>query len=853
MDTQPKIQSWPVRLPAGLVAGLVLSWTFAWPWAQAAEPPKPASQTSAGNPASQPAAAVADSEIIPRAEQTVKSLQKIRADAAADPTLRSIQKDFAAFAEKSERRRESEAEIISQSRSVQRLNEMERQWTLEQSQLNDWDQALARRSKTLAAQEKDVERITEIWRATQTAVAKKFFFKAVLQRRVEEVLREAQATRLALQEQTTQLLKLQNQVADRLTTLAKIGKEIEQAREEFSRGLLTLDSPPLWEALFRPEAAETITAEVSGSGQRFAEDLRDFLQTYRPRILMHVVLFLVLLALFHLLLRGLTAEAAQRLGASSAMIVLERPFDAALLLALLALPLFYPAAATAVLRIGIAPAVIPVVRLLPRLVPEILRYLVYMLAALYVLDFLVYLLPAGWLLTRLLLLAIAAGGCLGVGFFLYSRGAQLSALGSRERFILLVLWLVLPLFAVSVLSNLAGNMTLAEVLVAMPVRISYMAALVCAGAQLLTTLVVVALQSRPTRRLRSVRVHGELLASRCRIMILFAALIFWTVVSLHILGISGDLWAAGEAFLQLEWKLGAAEISVGDVTLFFAVLLGAMLFSRILRFVLAEEILPRIHLPRGVPGAVDVLSRYGIMLLGFFIALAAAGVDLSKVTLLISALGVGIGFGLQGVVNNFVSGLILVFEHPVQVGDLVEVGSLFGEVRKIGFRASVIRTPDGAEVIIPNSELVGAKFINWSLSDRLRRISIPVSVAYGTDPDRVIDILLGVARKHRAVLSDPAPFAIFERFGDSALSFTLFCWSSMDEFFLARSDLTIAINTAFKEAGVEIPFPQQDVHLHWSDGSRSGVAPVDPAKELSRQESDKGLARVSALEPRAKK
>jgi small-conductance mechanosensitive channel len=209
------------------------------------------------------------------------------------------------------------------------------------------------------------------------------------------------------------------------------------------------------------------------------------------------------------------------------------------------------------------------------------------------------------------------------------------------------------------------------------------------------------------------------------------------------------------------------------------------------------------------------------MLLGFLIALAAAGVDFSKVTLLISALGVGVGFGLQGVVNNFVSGLILVFEHPVQVGDFVEVGTIFGEVRKIGFRASVLRTPDGADVIVPNSELIGSKVINWSLFDRLRRINISVGVAYGTDPNRVLDILLGIARKHPAVLAEPAPLAVFDRFGDSALRFTLLCWAFVDTFFLAQSELTIAINNAFKEAGIQIPFPQQDVHVHWPD--RQGV------------------------------
>jgi small-conductance mechanosensitive channel len=197
---------------------------------------------------------------------------------------------------------------------------------------------------------------------------------------------------------------------------------------------------------------------------------------------------------------------------------------------------------------------------------------------------------------------------------------------------------------------------------------------------------------------------------------------------------------------------------------------------------------------------------------------------------------------LQNVVNNFVSGLILVFEHPVQVGDFVEVGTLSGEVRKIGFRASVIRTPDGAEVIIPNGELVGAKFINWCLSDRLRRISISVNAAYGTAPERVIEILVGIARKHPAVLADPEPFAVFERFGESALNFTLFCWSFVDTFFLARSELTIAINNAFKEAGIQIPFPQQDVHVHWPEAETLDDKAAQARDLTGRKGSERELA-----------
>jgi small-conductance mechanosensitive channel len=829
---------------------MVLSWLFGGT-AVPAEQPKTPPQASETKQASPAPVAIADSEIIPRADQTVKSLQKIRSEVAVDSTLRSIQTDFAAFAEKSDRRRESDAEAMSNLRSVQRLNEILRDWSLERSQLDEWGGALARRSEVLAAHEKDIERIIQTWRATQAAVAKKFLFKAVLQRRVEEVLREAQATQLVVQEQTTRLLKLQSQLADKLAALAEIRKEIDQAREELGRSLFALDSPPLWEALFFSEAGD-IMAQAAESARRVNDDLQQFLQTYRGRILLHLVLFVLLAGWLFFLRRGLTLEAVERLGDSSAMLVLERPFSTTLLLALITVPVLYPEAPSAALRIVILPSVIPIVRLLPRLLPETLRHWVYLFAVMYVLDLFRSLLPGDWLLTRLLLLMIAAGGSVGLGMFLRLRGAELSAKGSRERLLLLALRLATLLFAASLVSNFAGNMTLADVLTATPLRVLYAGAAIFAGAHLLMTLTGVALQSRPARWLRSLREYNELIASRCRALIQVAAILFWAGFCLYTVGVLGDVSAAGADFLQLRWKVGAAEISIQDVAMFFAVLAGAVIFSRMLRFVLSEEIFPRIRLPRGVPRAVEVLSRYTILLLGFFIALAAAGVDLSKVTLLISALGVGIGFGLQSVVNNFVSGLILVFERPVQVGDCVEVGTIFGEVSKIGFRASVLRTPDGADVIVPNSELIGSRVVNWSLSDRLRRISIPVSVAYGSDPNRVIEILLGIARKHPAVLAEPEPVGVFDRFGDSALHFTLLCWSSVDMFFVTRSELTIAINNAFKEAGVQIPFPQQDVHVHWADGPGAAAEPSEPLKDAAQSESAERSVLLTAQGPLAK-
>jgi small-conductance mechanosensitive channel len=187
---------------------------------------------------------------------------------------------------------------------------------------------------------------------------------------------------------------------------------------------------------------------------------------------------------------------------------------------------------------------------------------------------------------------------------------------------------------------------------------------------------------------------------------------------------------------------------------------------------------------------------------------------MDRFTFLVGALGVGIGFGLQNVVNNFVSGLILLYERPVQKSDIVEVGSLLGEVRRIGIRSSTVRTYDGAEVIVPNASLISQEVVNWTLSDRTRRIEIPLGVAYGTDPGRLIDLLLTAVKGQRGVLETPQPVALFQGFGDSSLDFVVRFWTAeFDRWSQVSSDVRASIYEAVRQAGIEIPFPQRDLHL----------------------------------------
>ena len=266
--------------------------------------------------------------------------------------------------------------------------------------------------------------------------------------------------------------------------------------------------------------------------------------------------------------------------------------------------------------------------------------------------------------------------------------------------------------------------------------------------------------------------------------------------------------------LTKKWAVGHVQIGLGAIVAFAAALTLGIVAARILRFVLDEAVFPRMSLPRGVPAAISTTVGYLVVSAGFVMAFLAAGLEMSQFTFLVGAFGVGIGFGLQNIVNNFVSGLILLYERPIQVGDVLEVGTMRGRVQRIGIRSSTLGTFDGAEVIVPNASLIAADVVNWTLSDRVRRVDIAVGAAYGSDPGKVLQILDSVARAHKEVLAIPEPTALFVRFGESSLDFELRIWTpEYDAYVRVGSEVRTAIVAAFKEAGIEIPFPQRDLHV----------------------------------------
>jgi small-conductance mechanosensitive channel len=256
------------------------------------------------------------------------------------------------------------------------------------------------------------------------------------------------------------------------------------------------------------------------------------------------------------------------------------------------------------------------------------------------------------------------------------------------------------------------------------------------------------------------------------------------------------------------------------VTLLFLLKAAVFLFllglaARLGRKVVRDRILARTSVEQGLQYALSVATGYLIFLVGLTVGLQSLGLDLTSIAFLGGAIGIGIGVGLQPVVNNFVSGLILLVERPVKVGDRVEIEKLTGDIVKIAARSTWVRTNDNVVIIVPNSEFTSKRVTNWTANDRRVRITVPVGTSYSSEPDRVRELLLEVARGHKDVLADPPPDVVFIGFGDSSLNFELRVWTSSQVRtpLILRSDLYFAIFRSFQESGIEIPFPQRDLHL----------------------------------------
>ena len=285
-------------------------------------------------------------------------------------------------------------------------------------------------------------------------------------------------------------------------------------------------------------------------------------------------------------------------------------------------------------------------------------------------------------------------------------------------------------------------------------------------------------------------------------------------------------------FFIEDRTIGSYSFNISSVLIFFLIMALSVITSKIVSFFASDvRIRPGGNeRPAGL-GSWLLLIRIAIISVGLFLAVAATGAPLDRITIILGALSVGVGLGLQALVNNLVSGLIIAFEKPVNVGDSVEIGGRSGMIKSIGFRSSILSTVDGAEVIIPNGDLLNAHLVNWTLGNRMRRGDLLIGIAFGTDLEKARKILEELMAADKRISRYPPSFVLFQQFNSSSIDVKLFFWSVLiDELGSIKSDLIAAIDRAFKENGIEIPYPQQELHIRNVDEAKESIGSRDYEK-----------------------
>jgi small-conductance mechanosensitive channel len=269
-------------------------------------------------------------------------------------------------------------------------------------------------------------------------------------------------------------------------------------------------------------------------------------------------------------------------------------------------------------------------------------------------------------------------------------------------------------------------------------------------------------------------------------------------------------------------SIGKTEITLWTIVYFIFLTFLLFYITNKLRKWIVYKILAKSKIDLGVRVAVGTIFRYIILVIGLIIVLQTVGIDLSAVTILAGALGIGIGFGLQNITNNLVSGIIILFERPIKVGDRIEVGDVSGDVVRISMRSTTIITNDNISIIVPNSDFISSKVINWSHIDRNIRLNFPVGVSYKEDPQKIKKLLLEVVNENDGVLKEPKPDVLFDKFGENSIIFNLRIWTReyINRPGVLKSQIYYGVFEKFAKNGVEIPFPQRDIHL------KSSSAPI---------------------------
>jgi potassium efflux system protein len=698
------------------------------------------------------------SEIASHAESTTRFVQNIETTLSKDRVTATVEKSLPPLTSEIELREAEMAKYLAGVVPLELLHSMEIVLQGYGDQLSSWNNDLTARAKVLDCQIAQLDGLGKIWKSTlQLPQLSKT--APEIPKRVQGLIDLIGRTEQAAESLRERDLTLQGQVLEATARLQAVAPAFEQAQADAVKDLFVQDSPPLWRLGVKQWREESQTSLIPAASLAL---LITYIRCQPAVFVLHAAIILFFFLFVSWLRRGVREWTEEESSLRRAAPVFDLPFSTAITLSFLIMGSIYSLAPFLLRAILWVILLIAISCILRRLIDRVLFPILYALIVLSFVDQLRLITALLPLLGRLVFSAEMLGGNLFLIWLIWRRHSPTVGVNTTKLFaraIRLAIQIGLVVFPLTLLANVFGYVNFANLLWGGALRSAYVGANVYVALRIVEGLVIISLGTRPLGLMRVVRLNRPMLQRRIHGVAAFLAFVYWASLTLDFFGLRTPLITGTEGVLRANLAIGSFRISLRQLLVFVATVWAAFAASRFLRFLLEEDIYHHWHLARGVPQAISTMVHYAVLLTGFFLGLAVLGVDLTKVTILAGAFTVGVGFGLQTVINNFVCGLILLFERPIKVGDIIQIDTDIGEVRRIGIRACVIRTTDGSEVIVPNGTIISNKVTNWTLSDRYRAIEVPVTVARGAAPQHVIEVLKRVAADHPGVTKEPVPQA----------------------------------------------------------------------------------------------
>jgi len=754
-------------------------------------------------------------EVTSRANQDYFLIEKIKANLLAQPAISSIDSVLPSFIDSLKVLRKDSIYQKLADLPPRTLQGLAQEWGIYLKKFDSWNSTISIRIASIEEENSNLHKIITVWENTEKASKKEKIPKVVLES-MELLLDKCDTVNQVISAKYEHLLEVQTEISNKQIDIKELIELLRETENKIRNNIFVMDSPPIWDIKPSNIDSTNVISKFSGTINVFVRSNYAFVIENISRFVFHLFLFLILSGIIWYtkswnLKNKIFNEKEKSLKAS--VYFFSKPFSAGLLLSLFLSIIIYPVYTVSFAEFIKLLLIIPIMRLAPGFFDKTTIKWIAVLAVTYFLLILYKNSVSFLLLQRLILLFVTLIYVIGIIWWLWAgKIFYKQNYRSLSRTLLKFALLVLFLLVISIIANIVGYVLLASKLSVGLIESLYILTATYMSVRVMDGIMIVFVRKKQATASEFLKTYAEQLEVKAQKLIRIVAFIIWLRASLNSFGILDQVKEYFSELLEYTWEIGQVTVSLNHIFDFFLILIITFVFSRWIGIILGLEIFPRLKLPRGIPGAITTVIKYFIVGLGIFLAISTLGFDMNKLSLMAGALGVGIGFGLQNIIANFISGLILTFERPVQIGDSIETGVVSGNVKRIGVRSSIIQAFDGSEVIVPNASLISDNVTNWTLSDTERRIKLPVKVAFGADPHEVIKILVNVANKNEEVLTYPEPFATFNGFGDYFLDFTLFYWISQN-ILNVQSDIALGVHDAIKAQGINTPIPQRDLNL----------------------------------------